>query len=113
MEAGQQGRLTGLLEEVLGSDGEAGGASNSLSCVILTTQTRCLMTGNNKTHTATVNVQKKQPPVLLSPPQTEDGTNNSYQREKQKKWEESKEDEELRTPSTRNRVQKGFYLIVR
>lgn len=33
-----------------GSDGESGRASNSQSCVTLTTQTLCLMTGSNNTH---------------------------------------------------------------
>lgn len=41
--------VSSLLE--LGSDGEAGSVSCSQSCVILTTQTRCLMTGRNTTHT--------------------------------------------------------------
>lgn len=42
---------SGFLEEDLGSDGEAGRASNSHSRVILTTETGWLMTGgNNNTH---------------------------------------------------------------
>ena len=73
----------------LGSDGEAGRASNSQSCVILTTQTRCLMTGSSKTHTHThtlkVNAQKTALCVIISPKAGEDWTNNSYQRERGRK----------------------------
>lgn len=85
------------MEEDVGSDGEAGRASQSQSCVILTTQTRCLMTGNNKTHTAKVNALKTRALCYYLPQKNSelqwDWTNNSYQREweeKQKKWERCK-----------------------
>lgn len=88
-----------LLEKDLGSDGKAGRASNCQRCVILTTQTRCLITGRN-THTHTDSQCTKSAALCYYLPQTEDQTNNSYQREKgrggngekkerEKRWEES------------------------
>lgn len=59
---------TCLLEEDLGSDGKAGRASNSRSCVILTTQTGCLMTGSNNNHMQT-DRHTKLCCVIISPKQ--------------------------------------------
>ncbi len=118
--------LTALLEEDLGSDGEAGRASNSQSCVILTTQTRCLMTGGNNTHaththTLLVSAQKAALCVIISPKQErtklitairERGRRGKGEKEeKEKKWEESRRTRSWRLMmhSMLHQVQKVFY----
>lgn len=91
-----RGELTSLLEEDLGSDGETGRASNSQSWVNLTTET-LLLNDREQTHTTHILIASAQKAALcvIIAPQTQDYTNNSYQREKEKgekeenKWEET------------------------
>ena len=111
---------TCLLEEDLGSDGKAGTASNSRSCVILTTQTGCLMTGSNNNHTQT-DRHKKLCCVIISPKQektklitaiSERGEREKGGERREKKWEESEKTRSWRLWSTAFYTEFRIFFLV-